>query len=138
MAVKIIVHNLVKKDNEVLLLKRASNVTNLPNYWDIPGGSLENGEDLASGAVRETVEETGLSTTEPKIFYYFANYETSKDMHYITIFFISDFVSGSVVLNPEEHQEYRWVYVSDMVGFSKENNTPDYFPSLSVEVSRLK
>ncbi len=130
MAIKIIIHNVVRNDDKVLLLKRASSVSNLPNYWDIPGGSLENSEDLTMGVSRETTEETSISTTEPKLFHYFANYESSKEMHYITVFFISNFISGNVILNPEEHQDYKWVDILDLEKFGENNKVPNYFQSL--------
>jgi 8-oxo-dGTP diphosphatase len=49
----------VVHDGRVLLAKRA--VEPLKGYWDIPGGFLEAGEDPEAGAVRELLEETGLS-----------------------------------------------------------------------------
>lgn len=137
MAIKIIIHNVVKNDGKILMLKRASNVPNLPNFWDIPGGSLEDGEDLTIGVIRETIEETGIKTTNPEIFHYFANYENSKEMHYITIFFSSDFVSGDVIINPEEHQDYKWINISDIAKFCEDNDTPDYFPSLIKKVLKI-
>lgn len=39
----------------VLLQRRADN-----GYWSIPGGAMEPGEDIATCAVRETFEETGV------------------------------------------------------------------------------
>ncbi|MDX1413591.1 MAG: NUDIX hydrolase N-terminal domain-containing protein [Candidatus Promineifilaceae bacterium] len=39
----------------ILLIKRADN-----KKWAMPGGALEVGETAAEGAVRETVEETGI------------------------------------------------------------------------------
>ena len=134
MAIKIIIHNVVLNDDKILLLKRASTVSNLPNYWDIPGGSLEEGEDLAFGVVRETIEESGLVTSDPELFYYFANYEATKGLHYITIFFVSNYISNDVVLRPDEHQEFKWVSITDLTTFSKENDVPDYFDSLAKRI----
>lgn len=33
-----------------------------PDYWKLPGGMLEPGEDIAAGAVREVLEETAIET----------------------------------------------------------------------------
>ena len=44
-----------KRGPEVLLLLRTS-----PRAWELPGGNLEPDEDPATGAVRETQEETGF------------------------------------------------------------------------------
>jgi len=52
---KIVVGCLPEWENRVLLCKRAIE----PRYglWTLPAGFLENGETLASGALRETLEE---------------------------------------------------------------------------------
>tara|TARA_X000001036_G_scaffold438727_1_gene487377 strand:+ start:3235 stop:3771 length:537 start_codon:yes stop_codon:yes gene_type:complete len=53
---KIIVGTIPSKDSAVLLCKRGIE----PRYgkWTLPGGFLENGETVAQGAFRETLEET--------------------------------------------------------------------------------
>mgnify|MGYP001578741647 FL=1 len=49
----LIVHTVIFNDkNEVLITRRASVNDVLPEYWDIPGGTLEDGEDPQIGAVR--------------------------------------------------------------------------------------
>lgn len=52
---KVVVGCLPEHDHQVLLCKRAIE----PRYgkWTLPAGFLENGESLATGAVRETLEE---------------------------------------------------------------------------------
>ena len=49
---------IVFRDGAVLLVKRGAE----PNRgrWSLPGGSLEIGETVEAGAVRETREETGV------------------------------------------------------------------------------
>lgn len=46
-----------------VLLVRASDRSNTPGVWSLPGGGIEHGEDPADAAVREFVEETGLAVT---------------------------------------------------------------------------
>ena len=134
MAIKIIIHNVVVNKDKILLLKRASTVSNLPNFWDIPGGSLEEGEDLKTGVVRETTEESSIVTSDPELFYYFANYESLKEMHYITLFFVSNHVSGDVFLRADEHSEFQWLPVSQLLSFAANNEVPDYFISLAEKI----
>jgi len=45
----------IDEDGRILLIRRADN-----GKWAMPGGALEVGETAAEGAVRETLEETGV------------------------------------------------------------------------------
>lgn len=49
---------LVVDDGKVMLTKRA--IAPYKDWWDLPGGFLENGENPVDGAKRELIEETGL------------------------------------------------------------------------------
>jgi 8-oxo-dGTP pyrophosphatase MutT (NUDIX family) len=53
---------LLVDQNNRLLLVRARDPYNstAPEWWEIPGGGVENGEDTVAAAVRETAEETGF------------------------------------------------------------------------------
>ncbi len=60
--------------NKVLLIFRRKK-------WDLPKGKLDEGEDLATCAVREVVEETGLKNVvlkQPLIVTYHTYYEQNK------------------------------------------------------------
>jgi len=52
------VGGVVIRDGRVLLVRRGSEP--LKGQWSIPGGTLELGETIAEGVVRELHEETGL------------------------------------------------------------------------------
>jgi 8-oxo-dGTP pyrophosphatase MutT (NUDIX family) len=53
---------------EVLLLRRATGRI-LPGLWQCVSGSLEPGERIALGALREVAEETGFAGTAIEAFY---------------------------------------------------------------------
>ncbi|MCW9035267.1 MAG: NUDIX hydrolase [Rhodospirillales bacterium] len=48
---------IITLDSKVLLLKKKG------KWWDLPGGKLDEGEELEQTAVREVKEETGLKVT---------------------------------------------------------------------------
>jgi 8-oxo-dGTP pyrophosphatase MutT (NUDIX family) len=52
---------------EILLLRRAPD-RNYPGLWQCVTGSLETGETMAAGALRELREETGLAAADIEVF----------------------------------------------------------------------
>jgi len=53
---------------EVLLIKSNRYITQ-SEEWEIPAGGVEKGESLRDAAVRETLEETGYTISEPQLVY---------------------------------------------------------------------
>jgi len=106
----LIVHALVfNKVGEVLLIKRSKKEDVLPGFWDIPGGTLEDGEDPEAGAIRETLEETGLKVKNLQLFQYTSNVDREKNKQFVRLIFRGESESSNVRLNTEDHAEYRWI-----------------------------
>ena len=55
---------LVNKDHKILICQRAKDKKYLPNVWHIPGGQVEEGESIETGAYREIKEELGLDISD--------------------------------------------------------------------------
>ncbi len=111
----LIVHTLITNDKgEVLILQRSKNNDFLSEYWDIPGGTLEDGEDPSQGAIRETKEETGIDILHLQLFFQKSNVDTGKNKQFITLVFATTSNISRVILNPNEHQEYAWVNFSEI------------------------
>lgn len=115
----LIVHCVIfNNKKEILILKRSSEEDVFPDLWDIPGGTLEDGEDPEVGVKREIKEETGLDIKEMSLFYSMSNIDTTKNKQFIRLEFIAQYDEvGTVILNPKEHQEYQWVSLSDFKNF---------------------
>jgi len=86
---------IVFRDGAVLLVKRGAE----PNRsrWSLPGGSLEIGETVEAGAVRETREETGVDV-QPLRVLDVRNFIERKDgevrWHYVLIDVLCEYVRG--------------------------------------------
>ena len=57
---KITVDCIVKKCNEIILIKRKNNP--FKNLWALPGGYVEYNEKTEDAVIREIFEETGILT----------------------------------------------------------------------------
>lgn len=116
MEIKLIVHGIIKNDqDEFLILRRSKENDVLPLKWDIPGGKVEDGESLTDALKREISEESGVRINSSNVFYLIENVESSINKHFIKLVFIVDSdKSDKITLNPEEHDEYKWITLNEI------------------------
>jgi mutator protein MutT len=111
----LIVHTLITNEKgEVLILQRSKTDDVLPEYWDIPGGTLEDGEDPAVGAIRETKEEAGIDIVNPKLFFHRSKVDIDKNKQFVVLIFWVKVINPQVVLNTKDHQNYAWIKPSEI------------------------
>ena len=100
---------LLNKNNEVLIIKRAASEKVLPNYWDIPGGTVQDSEDPAEGAIRELYEETKIKAHKFCLLHYTSNIDRDKSKQFVRLIFIGNVKSNKVILNKKDHEDYCWI-----------------------------
>ena len=114
---KLIAHALVKLNDKYLLIKRTKmkrgKENSLPEYWDIPGGMVEEGETPSAAAIRETKEEVNLDIVIGPILHEDSNYDEAKKTVFTRIVYQAELRDGqgenNIILQEDEHSEYRLV-----------------------------
>ncbi len=95
---------------QILLIKRSDN-----DNWALPGGAIDLGESLVQAAIRETIEETGITCevtglvgiyTDPRhIILYTSNGEARQEF---SIVLTARYLSGQPTRSNESDQ-VRWI-----------------------------
>lgn len=99
----------VNKENKVLVMKRAECNDYKPLTWDIPGGTVEVGETVEEALIRELKEETGIEIKPLHPIYAYSNLSQLPKRQTVQLVYACEYKGGNVILNPEEHEEYKWI-----------------------------
>ena len=121
MPIKLIAHALIEKDGKYLLIKRSKIKRGSPNmypeYWDIPGGSVEEDELPREGAVREAMEEVNQKIQLSEILHEDSCYDDTKGIVFTRLVYKAKLLeyNREIKLDPEEYTAFRWIQtLSDM------------------------
>lgn len=123
---RLIVHGLMKINDKYLVIKRSvikrgkSNV--YPEYWDIPGGSVENFETPVEALIREAKEEVNLDVEVKQIIHEDSNFDQGKNIMFTRLVYIctlKNMKGYTIQLDPEEHSEYRLISSLDEMSNEK-------------------
>lgn len=91
----------------MLALRRSETDPSRPLTWDLPGGNIEEGEDLVENLKREIFEEVGIEVENISILGALSG--TSKKGEYaIQIAYIATVDNPEIKLS-YEHDQYKWV-----------------------------
>jgi nucleoside triphosphatase len=106
--VEVVVATMIRSPlGEILFVKSPK----FDDLWVLPGGHVEVGEKILNAAVRETYEETNLTTNAIKLI---STHELisspyfKRDSHMIALNCLLDAVETNVKLN-DELTEYKWI-----------------------------
>lgn len=110
MDIGLIAHVLLYNDKkEVLIMRRVGSEKVLPGYWDVPGGTVKDGEDPKEAAFRELREEAGLNQKNGRLFFHTSNIDKGKNKQFVRLIFMAHYEGGKIILNPDEHEQYLWI-----------------------------
>ena len=106
----------LNKNDEILILRRSGTDTRRPLEWDLPGGALDEGEDLTQGVEREITEETGLKTVGTHVIYAkteLRKWETGEAS--VNFIFYASRTDRSEVKLSYEHDQYEWLPIEEAI-----------------------
>ena len=110
-------------DNEKILLTKREDF----EVWCLPGGSLEEGESLAEGAIREVKEETGLEVELTRLVGVYSRIGGGMhDVH--AVLYTAKPIGGELRLQPNETIEvayFRFDQVPDEMLFGHKKRIND-------------
>lgn len=104
---------LVEHNGKYLLGKR--NKQNYLNFWVIPGGKVEWGENLEHAGIRELKEETNLDVEIVKFLGWKEIINTKDDYHRYVFFFLGKLKNkDNLIKTPEDISEARFFTIDEI------------------------
>lgn len=88
-------------------------------YWNFPKGHFELGENAMATALRETEEETGISSRELHVVPGFKTYvrfsfeKEGRQIYDTVILYLAETRKAEVKISPREHSGYAWFLYPD-------------------------
>ena len=103
----------LNKDNKIFVAKR---IDNPKNFWQMPQGGVDEGEDFYKAAIRELEEETSIKTVS-----------LIKEIDGLTTYLLPNHLIGIIWKGKYKGQKQKW-YVLRFDGEEKEINIKTKYP----------
>ncbi len=104
----------VFRDGNLLVVRRVAEDDFLGGEWELPGGGVDDGESFEQAAARELLEETGLVVHTFIGTFAGFDYTTPSKPKVRQLNYKVTVEPGDVLLEPTEHDEYRWIRIDDI------------------------
>lgn len=106
---------LLRKDNEILTLKRSATSSFAPNHYSLPGGRVEKNETFRQALVREVREELGITIDESQLSFAHSFYRKGTEHELVAFIFECHQWQGTIInREPAKHSQFEWVDINDL------------------------
>lgn len=106
----------VLRNGKLLIMKRKE-VDIFSGLWDVPGGKVEEDDDLFSGIAREIKEETGLELHKILLILSTTKFKGALADHPIIFRNIYLCLADGEVGISKEHSEYKWISAQELQAY---------------------
>ena len=86
-----VVVGIIRNENKEILIAKRQKDQFMPNYWELPGGKIEVGEDSFSALSRELYEEVGITVKDCSLIHKICHHYPDKTVN-LSIYNIKDFL----------------------------------------------
>jgi ADP-ribose pyrophosphatase YjhB (NUDIX family) len=104
---KLVACSIVEMKDKIVLLRRA--IEPKKGKWVVPGGYVDQGEEVESAALRETLEECGIKTRIRKL----QGVYSYTGRVAVVVVYVAEYVSGDLIAD-DESQEVRLCTLADI------------------------
>ncbi len=102
---------ILQKGSEILLVKRKNKP--FMDHLALPGGFVNQGENVENAAIREVMEETSLQIEPIEILGVYSDPKRDPRRHILTVVFIGIILEG--IPNPkDDSSEIEWIQLDDI------------------------
>ena len=116
----------LNKENKIFVAKR---IDNPKNYWQMPQGGIDDGEDFLSAAYRELEEETSIKKVE-----------LIKEIDGITTYMLPKHLLGIIWKGKYKGQKQKWFlmrYLGNDEEININTNKPEFLDWKWIELDKI-
>ena len=110
--VDVVLFRLNNSNSEILLIKRKNEP--FKDDWALPGGFVDENEDLADAAVRELFEETQIQIKDLEQLQAFGKPFRDPRSHVVTVAFMGCVPENTIAKASDDAKEAKWFSVNDL------------------------